>query len=512
MSMVVDALKNVVRTFVSLFLVGLIIYGGIYIINKSKQEKEIIVDNGETSEEQQEDIDKDETVKYETITYKDPVMKDNSNNNFSRTGIVNLSDKVEIGADLNSNVEEIYVNPGQSVKKGDVLFKLQENTATKQLAINLASAQTQLANAYKALELTKINAGLSENSYKIQILSADLALEQALLSLESSRDLAARQLGIEDMSQEVQEIGNEISQNTPSLEKTINGVLSQSLNEFADSDLSEQYDFESAQKELTEKQSNLEYGQRKLTNAQNYYNDIRNIQQLENAQLQVSSLRNQIAAQRVATDLNVNQLLGQINQAETQVKLAKVQIDQTVVAAPVDGTILSVDLTKGEKVSPGMNYITMTSALEKQVEVFVSIEQAQKLQNQKTAIITYAGKKYEGKVTEIALLADERSRLIKVKVGAIEGSEGLIANAFAKVTFQGETVKDELLAATMVPFKVLKIEKNKYLAPVWIDGSIEYQAVEVAGPINAGKVSLVGGLEEGDEIVIAGNESLISLK
>jgi multidrug efflux pump subunit AcrA (membrane-fusion protein) len=518
MSMVVDALKNVVRTFVSLFLVGLIIYGGIYLINKNKNDNAVIVDNDQNQEEVDEDkldetVEDDIEVDYETITYKDPVVKTVAKSGFSRTGIVSLNDKVEIGSDLSSNVESIEVGPGDSVKKGDVLFKLQENTATKQLAINLSSAEKQLANAYKALELTKVNANLSENSYQIQVLSADLALEQAILSLESSRDLAARQLGLEDMGKEVETIGNEISQNSPSVEKTLNGLVMQGLSEFTESDLSNQYDFEEAQERLSEAQENLEYGQRKLTNAQNYYSDIGKLQQIENAKLQMSSLRNQIATQRVATDLNINQMMSQINQAETQVQLAKVQIDQTVVTAPVDGTVLSVDLTKGEKVSPGVNYITMTSALQKQVEVFVSIDQAQKLSNNQIVEIVYAGDKYEGKINEIALLADERSRLIKVKIGGIVGSEGLIANAFAKVNFSDlGQVDDQLIAATAVPFKILKIENNKYLAPVWMDGKIEYKKVEVSGPIMAGKVNLIGGLNEGDEIVVGGNESLITMK
>jgi multidrug efflux pump subunit AcrA (membrane-fusion protein) len=315
------------------------------------------------------------------------------------------------------------------------------------------------------------------------------------------------------MGKEVETIGNEISQNSPSVEKTLNGLVMQGLSEFTESDLSNQYDFEEAQERLSEAQENLEYGQRKLTNAQNYYSDIGKLQQIENAKLQMSSLRNQIATQRVATDLNINQMMSQINQAETQVQLAKVQIDQTVVTAPVDGTVLSVDLTKGEKVSPGVNYITMTSALQKQVEVFVSIDQAQKLSNNQIVEIVYAGDKYEGKINEIALLADERSRLIKVKIGGIVGSEGLIANAFAKVNFSDlGQVDDQLIAATAVPFKILKIENNKYLAPVWMDGKIEYKKVEVSGPIMAGKVNLIGGLNEGDEIVVGGNESLITMK
>ncbi len=513
MSIVVDALKNVVRTFLSLLVVGVIIYGGIYLINESRKEEVVIVDNDPIENEDSEEPNENEPpLEYETITYKDPVRSDLRDNSFSRTGIVTLSDQVEVGSDLSSTVEEILVEAGSEVKKGDVLFKLAENTATKQLAINLDSAEKQLANAYRSLDLTRQNAGISENSYRIQLATADIALEQAVLSLNSSRDLAARQLGVEDMGKEVEEIGNEISANTPSLEKTIGNIVNENLGEFLGGDLENQYDFESAQEDLEEAQGNLEYGQRQLQAAQNYYTDVRNIQQIENARLQIESLRNQIASQRVATDLNINQLMSQINQAEAQVALAKVQLDQTVVTAPVDGTVLDIDLNVGQKTTPGMNYILISSEMNKQIEVFVSLEQASLLQKGDEIEVVYAGEKYDGEVKNVALIADERSRLIKVKIGNLSDNGNLIANAFAKVNFKIEKGGSDIIAATVVPFRSLKIDNNEYFAAVKSGNEILYKQVDVKGPIQAGKIQVVGGLQEGDEIVLEEASKLISFK
>lgn len=516
MSMVVDALKNVIRTFLSLLVVGFLIYGGIYLINEYRnQENDVIVDNDEQEEDKDEDTvdesDKDLPTEFETITYKEPIeLGGQSESGFSRTGTVSLTDRVEVGSDLSSNVDEVKVSEGQTVKKGDTLFTLQENTTTKQLAINLASAEKQLMNARRALELTQTNAAISENSYRIQLASAGLALDQAILSLDSSRDLAARQLGVEDMAKDVEELSGEISANSPSLEKTINQVIGQGISEFAGSDLENQYDLEGAQEELSEKSENLEYGQRQLQLAQNYYSRVGGLQQIESARLQIESTKSQIASQRVATDLNVNQLVGQINQAEAQVALAKVQMDQTTVKAPVDGVIVDVDLVAGQKVSPGMNYIVMTSDFAKKVNVFVSIEQASQLKKGQSVEVVYAGKKMKGEIEKIGLLADERSRLIEVEIGNIESSENLVANSFTKINFTKNTDVKNDVVATVVPFKVLKIENNKYLAPVLEDGKIVYKTVTVAGPIESGKIKLVAGLSDGDEIVVSNVNSLIS--
>lgn len=518
--MVVDALKNVVRTFISLFVVGLIIYGGIYLIDeyRNKEEGGIISEEGENKEEEPED-NKDDVEEetdekpegFETISYREPITNNNGGNLFSRTGVIGLNDKVEVGSDLSSNVESVEVKVGDKVEKGDVLFKLQENTTTKQLAINLALAEKQLANAYRALELTEQTAGISENSYRIQMASADLALQQAILSLDSSRDLAARQIGLEDMGQDVEEIAGEISANTPNLERTLGQLVNTGLSEFTGSDLENQYDFEGAQENLEEAQGNLEYGQRQLTAAQNYYSDIRNLQQIDNAKLQIESLRTQINSQRVATELNINQLMGQISQAESQVALAKVQMDQTVVTAPVSGTILSVDLNVGQKTSPGVNYIEISSGMQKEISVFVSLEQAAQISKGQPVEVIYAGEKYEATVDSIALTADERSRLIEVTVANIKESDGLIANAFTRVNFVTENDGPDYITATVVPFKKLKIEGNKYFAPVLVGMNVEYKQVEVAGPIRSGKIQVVGGLEEGDEIVVSDYSNVITM-
>jgi multidrug resistance efflux pump len=518
--MVVDALKNVVRTFISLLVVGLIIYGGIYLIDQYRSENgsEIIAEEDvvpEDEEEPDDDVegedDTDTPVNFETVSYREPVVKDNGGNLFSRTGVIGLNDKVEVGSDLSSNVETIEVSVGDTVEKGDVLFRLQENTTTKQLAINLGLAEKQLANAYKALEITKRTAGISEESYSIQMASADLALQQAILSLNSSRDLAARQIGLEDMGQDAEEIGAEISANSPNIEQTIGQLVNNSLSEFIGTDLENQYDFEEAQRDLEIAQGNLEYGQRQLTAATNYYSDVRNLQQIDNAKLQIESLRTQIASQRAATDLNINQLMGQINQAESQVALAKVQLDQTVVTAPVSGTVLSVDLNVGQKTAPGVNYVEISSGMQKEVSVFVSLEQAAQISKGQPVEIVYAGEVYDASVKEIALTADERSRLIEVTISNIEESDGLIANAFSRVNFVASAEGPEFVTATVVPFRKLKIEDNKYFAPVLVDMEVEYRQVEVAGPIRSGRIQVVGGLNEGDEIVISDYSNVITM-
>lgn len=527
--MVLDALKNVFRTFVSLMVVGLIIYGGIYLLNEYRSENptDIIadddtqdedpVDETPTDSDDQNDSDDpqdDEPVMpigFETVSYREPVVRDNGGLLFSRTGIIGLNDKVEVGSDLSSNVEAIEVSVGDVVSEGDVLFRLKENTSTKQLAINLELAEKQLANARRSLDLTNQTVNISENSYRIQMASADLALQQAILSLDSSRDLAARQIGLEDMGKIVENISTDIAENTPAPTPQAPATSEMNTEEFMGTDLQTQYDFDRAERDLEIAQGDLEYGQRQLTAASNYYTDIRNLQQIDNAKLQIESLRTQIASQRVASELNINQLLGQINQAEAQVSLAKVQLDQTVVTAPVSGTILSVDLNVGEKTNPGVNYIEISSGMQKEVSVFVSLEQATQISKGQPVEIIYAGERFEAEVDSIALTADERSRLIEVVIGNIKESDGLIANAFTRVNFVTSNEGPQFISATVVPFTRLRIEGTSYLAPVLRGDSVEYTQVEVAGPIRSGRIQIVGGLNEGDEIVVSEYANVISM-
>lgn len=516
MSIVLDALKNVIRTFLSIVLVGFIIYGGIYLINKNKQDKlvdnnpneQVVDQNEDTDEDNSEDENSEEEVDmtFETITYQEPKTLGNTSPSLVRTGTVNLVNEALVGTDLPGNVDQVLVNVGDVVEEGQVLFTLKKNDTVEQLLINLDSAEKQLQSAYRNLDLVKQSSDISESSYQLQFAAADMALQQAVLNLNSTVDLAERQLGVEDMSKDLQEVNSEIGAATPNTTQVINGFISQVLptNQEVDQD-----ELARLGEEAQDLNNNLEYGQRQLQLAQNYYTNQRNLMQIENAKLQIESTRNQIASQRIATAQNINQLQTQVSQAEAQVKLAKLQLNQTSVKAPTSGKVMSIDLSSGVKVDPGVNYISIASQSEKEVNVNVSIEQAMKLQKGQNVIITYAGEQLKGLVKEVGLVANPQTRLINVKINQIEKAASLVANSFIKVEFVAEENQTEVVA-TVVPLKALDISNQSYKAKVWENGEVMEKNVSIAGPIKNGLVKIVGGLEAGDEIIVSGlNNDLI---
>ena len=518
--MIIDALKNVFRTFISLLIVAVVLYGAVYFINHKKKQNNndnvavVIEDDSSDTDNSDEDTEDDGTDanddvngdndsvivpdNFQTVTYIPPRDIPNTNLAISRTGTVNLVNQTLVGPDISGNVEEVFVEIGQIITQGQPLFRIQKNNTIEQLLINLETAEKQLQSAYKNLDLVRASQSVSNQSYNLQMIAADMALQQAILNLNSSLDLNQRQLGLEDMTKDLQDLNNQIGASAPN----INQIIGDLINEFSPIDLrTNQANTEYLANQAQRQSENLAYGQRQLQLAQNFYNNERNFMQIENAKLQIESTRAQIANQQIASEQNINQIQSQISQAEAQVKLAKLQLDLTTIKSPVSGKIMNIELEAGEKVTPSINYITIANAEEKEVLVNVSIEQALRLTQDQNVEITYAGSKYQGKIKEIGLIANPQTRLIPVKINRIQNSNGLIANSFLRVDFIPDNSRNEVIA-TQIPLRALKFDNNNYVANIWKNGQIIEKPVSIDGPIENGLVKIIDGLNEGDEIIV----------
>lgn len=505
MSILWDAFKNVFRTFLSLVIVGALIYGGIGAWQNYKNMEENnteIADNSDVDEEEnlptEEEIEDEEsevTFPFETITFKEGEIEEEKG--FSRTGNIELNNEITVSTDLPGNVEQVLVKVGDEVQLDQTLFTIRENTSIKSLRLNLELAENQLRIARENFALAQQSANVSEASFGTQIASANLALEQAVLGLESSRDIAEKQNGLND-------INSFVAEETAAIQEEAQAqVTMNNDNENVDQQIDRRNET------LNFLQEDAKFAQNQLSQTQNYYSDLGQLLQIENAKRQIESVQNQIASQRIGTQQSLKQLESQIVSAESQVNQAKLQLDQTSMKAPVNGKVIAVDLSVGEAVNPGQTYVTIAGDSSKIVKVFVTASQVGSLKVGQNVDVAYSGDKLKGKIKDIALKADDRNKLIEVKIGDISGQENLLTNGFARVNFEpsGEKI---VSGGVSFPLAKLKIENGSYLAPVLTDGEIEYKTVEIAGPIVKGRVLLVGGLNNGDEVVLNASEYIAS--
>ncbi|HUW60228.1 MAG TPA: efflux RND transporter periplasmic adaptor subunit [Candidatus Bathyarchaeia archaeon] len=141
----------------------------------------------------------------------------------------------------------------------------------------------------------------------------------------------------------------------------------------------------------------------------------------------------------------------QLRQAEAELAFAKTQLDDTVIRAPIAGTILERIAEKGETVT-NMNLggsrgakssvVSMADLNDLQVEVDLNENDLAKVkldQACKIRLDSNPDKVYTGEVDEIAPQADRQKATVQVKVRLIEPDADIKIEVNARVTFFSDT-------------------------------------------------------------------------
>jgi len=145
----------------------------------------------------------------------------------------------------------------------------------------------------------------------------------------------------------------------------------------------------------------------------------------------------------------IDQVLGQVEQARGMVAYAQTQLDNTVIRAPVTGTILDRNVEKGEFITTGFvgdkgakGYIvTMADLNDLKVELDINQNDFPKLnRNQKGTVTTdaYPDRKYQGIIDEISPEADRSKATVQVKVKILNPDDHLRPDMNATVNFYNE--------------------------------------------------------------------------
>jgi multidrug resistance efflux pump len=126
----------------------------------------------------------------------------------------------------------------------------------------------------------------------------------------------------------------------------------------------------------------------------------------------------------------------QVKQAQGSLDYAQTQLDNTVIRAPVDSTILERNVEKGEFVTTGFvgdkgakGYVVSLANLnDLQVELDINQNDFAKLKSRQPGTVTtdaYPDRKYQGEIEEISPEANRQKATVQVKV-RIENPDGFL--------------------------------------------------------------------------------------
>jgi RND family efflux transporter MFP subunit len=192
--------------------------------------------------------------------------------------------------------------------------------------------------------------------------------------------------------------------------------------------------------------------------------------------------------------------------AESQLTLAKKQLDDTKIKAPISGTINKRFVDMGTMVNPGTPVANIVDISTLKVLINISEKDAFQIKTGQQAEITtdvYPGVVFYGRVDNIASKADEAHTYpVEVKL-TNESKHPLKAGMFARIVFTGESTQESLA----IPRESL-VGSIKDASVYTVRNMTAKLKNIVIGKTSGNYLEVISGLQENDIIVINGQNNL----
>ena len=245
-------------------------------------------------------------------------------------------------------------------------------------------------------------------------------------------------------------------------------------------------------------------------------------QTLDDAQAKYDAAVAKVASLQRLLDLAVlgprkeqsTQIAGQIVQARGAFDYAQTQLDNTIIRAPITGTILDRNVERGEFITTGFvgdkgakGYIvTMADLRDLQVELDINQNDFPKLGPEQKGTITtdaYPDKKYEGVIEQVSPEADRAKATVQVKVRVLKPDSYLRPDMNATVQFISDAPKET--AGASEPKRVVVIPagavQGDHVFVVLKEKAVR-RPVTTAGTSDKG-VIVSNGLYGGEDLIVS---------
>ena len=241
---------------------------------------------------------------------------------------------------------------------------------------------------------------------------------------------------------------------------------------------------------------------------------------LDDAQARYNSLTARVQALEKAYTLvrlgprqeQIDSLRGQVEQARGQVAYWETQLQNTMIQAPVAGTILERNVERGEFVTTGFvgergakGYVVSLADLQDlQVELDISQNDFAKLGPQQRASVTtdaYPDRTYAGYIVEVAPEANRQKATVQVKVQILRPDAYLRPEMNASVAFIAE---EQLASSEQYTRPTISIPSSAVrhgAVFLFVDGRAVRYAVKT-GPSSGTAVQAVEGLHGGEALIV----------
>lgn len=387
-------------------------------------------------------------------------------------------------SDISATIGEIKVRPGDTVKKGDVLFEY-----------DLTDLDNQIA-----LQEYKLEA--SEGSYDASIERNGKTLYR--LS-EASTNLEVLDTQIEDWTNYVNELEKKISDKKAAL--AYEGAMLQiSLIDWRDRPDSDEYINLQKLVQINnyEQQNNAQIAewQTELTKARNELNEF--ISYRSQMRSQENSSKDSASTQGEKAQNEANY---ESNKLEGENALEAYEEAKGGITAEFNGVIESVDQVNGAPVSKGMKILSMQSIDNVVVKVMLTKYDLENVSIGMNAEIAVNGSKYTGHVSKINSIATKNSTgatVVETEISIDNPDDNIIIGIDAKVSILANSKK----GVPIVPYDVINYDSDGAFVFVVKDGKAIKQHIEL-GISDDFCAEVISGVYENDHIISANTDFIV---
>ena len=189
-----------------------------------------------------------------------------------------------------------------------------------------------------------------------------------------------------------------------------------------------------------------------------------------------------------------------VAQADAQANLIRVQISNSTIKSPIDGTVVSRGINEGELAAPGMPLMSVADTVHLKFQGNASQDEIVLLKVGDPVTITVdglAGKTYEGRITQIGPIAAATGQYFPLTVAVVNDGK-LLAGMTAKAMLTLTSGK-----GVLVPPAAVTSEGGKtHVFVVGADGRVSRRDVDV-GIGNSDSVLVVSGVKSGESVAVS---------
>jgi membrane fusion protein (multidrug efflux system) len=195
-----------------------------------------------------------------------------------------------------------------------------------------------------------------------------------------------------------------------------------------------------------------------------------------------------------------------LDEAKARLAVAKARLDECVINAPFSGTVTKAHVRPGDLATAKAPLIELAN-LSTVVVRFAVPEAVAPTVHPGMALGVkldmYPGKLFTGKVIRVYPDLDQRMRT-RTAEAKIAGTPNVMPGMFARLKLILETVDD----AVVVPVEAVVVTPKGDRVAFVIEAGKAVQRKVATGIEEGGKIQILGGIEPGEQVVIAGNEKL----